>query len=252
MNDLGLYELNTIIVADCLDVMSQMPDGCVDLVVADPPFNVEGGQVIKFPHRKSIATKFAWDIFATEDEYISWTSAWIGAATRLLKPAGSLLLWFRAENVSWAKAIYTGKGGLSHKATIVWHKTNPVPRIRKTNYLSSFEVLLWAVVDPQNFTFNFKTQREMHNFIESPICMGNERLSHPSQKPESIIQHFMEIHSDTGDHIFDPFMGSGTTAIVADRLGRKFFGCDINPQYVEMALKRIQQDRQSRAQLELF
>ena len=241
--------VNQIVCGDCLDVMGQMPDGCVDLVFADPPFNV-GKSTLQFKNRKDISTDFHWDRFDSNAKYLTWSEAWIKEVVRLVAPFGSLLIWIRIENVSYIKAMYEA-AGMTHKASIIWHKTNPAPQVRKRNYLSSFETLLWAIKDSGQFVLNWKTQAEMHNFIETPLCMGNERLEHPSQKREDVAQHFIEIHSNEGDLVFDPFMGSGTTAVAADRLGRKFFGCDISKEYVELALNRLAEDRLKRSQLEM-
>jgi site-specific DNA-methyltransferase (adenine-specific)/modification methylase len=160
---------------------------------------------------------------------------------RIVKNNGGVIIFTRAEYISWAleSAI---RNNFDVKATIVWHKTNPIPQIRKKNYLSSVENILWVARWNDNkcdFTFNFKTQKEMHNFIEMPICGGNERTIHPTQKPIKLIKHLLQIHSNKNDLVLDPFLGSGTTAVACKELGRRYIGIEINPEYCEIARNRL-------------
>jgi site-specific DNA-methyltransferase (adenine-specific)/modification methylase len=134
---------------------------------------------------------------------------------------------------------------MHHHATIIWHKTNPPPKIRKTGFLSSCEAILWSVKgfdeDKIPYVFNFKTQKEMHNFIETPICMGNERTKHPTQKPEKVIKHLLEIFSNPKDIILDSFAGSGTTTKVAFDLGRSSISIENNEQYFQIMKERLRE-----------
>jgi len=128
---------------------------------------------------------------------------------------------------------------------ILSHNTNPIPQVRKKNYLSSIEMILWLARYNEKkcpFTFNFKTQNEMHNFIEMPLCGGKERTSHPTQKPLKLFMHLLEIHSNKNDLILDPFLGSGTTAVACEKLNRRWIGIEMNPEYIEIAKKRIEEE----------
>src|SRR3990167_1089287 len=162
---------------------------------------------------------------------------------RIIKFTGSVILFTRSEYITYA-VDSSKKNGFDNKATIIWHKTNPMPQVRKKNYLSSVETILWVVRYNEKkcpFIFNFKTQNEMHNFIEMPLCGGNERTEHPTQKPLKLIKHLLEIHSNPDNLVLDCFAGSGTTAVACKQLGRKFIGCDISQEYVDIANKRLSQ-----------
>ena len=119
-----------------------------------------------------------------------------------------------------------------------------MPQVRKKNYLSSIELILWVAryAEKCPFTFNFEGQNEMHNFLEYPICSGAERTAHPTQKPLALIGKLVRIHSNKGDVILDPFLGSGTTAVAAKKLGRNYIGIEINPDYVKIAEERLKRE----------
>ena len=123
---------------------------------------------------------------------------------------------------------------------MVWHKTNPAPKIRRAGFLNSCELIvcMWN----KNHTWNFSKQNEMHNFIETPICMGRERLkepNHPTQKPVKVLEQCIKLASKTGDVVFDPFMGVGSTGVAALNLNRKFIGVEIDKEYFKAAKKRL-------------
>jgi len=162
----------------------------------------------------------------------------------IVKDNGSIIIFAKTELVTWIMEVGL-VNNFDYKATINYVKSNPVPQVRKKNYCSSFETICWLVRwnDKKcNFTFNFKSQKEMHNFIVMPICSGNERTKHPTQKPLKLISHLLEIHSNKKDIILDCFMGSGTTAVACKQLGRNFIGCDISEEYVKIANKRLAQE----------
>lgn len=124
---------------------------------------------------------------------------------------------------------------------MVWHKTNPVPKIYRAGFLNSCELIIctWN----KGHTWNFSTQREMHNFVESPICMGSERLKnpfHPTQKPVRVLKHIIRIATNQGDVVFDPFMGVGSTGVAALNLRRKFIGFELDKSYYNAAVARLE------------
>ena len=133
--------------------------------------------------------------------------------------------------------------GFKHHGTIIWHKTNPAPQIRKTGFLSSCEAILWATNGFDNskisYTFNFTKQNEMHNFIETPICMGNERTAHPTQKPKKVLSHLIKIFTNEQDWILDCFAGSGTTAVAANELKRNSINIETDNDYLKLIEKRL-------------
>lgn len=226
---------------DCMDIMPTLPPASVDLVLTDPPYNLQWKEEIKLLGRSGI--------FHNKEQIAEWDSISIPNLcariyphfNKLLKENGSVISFCRSEYLT--ELVRAGeKEDLEAKATIVWHKTNPVTQIRKKNYLSSIETAIWQArrMDKCVFTFNFGRQTEMHNFIEGPICMGYERTEHPTQKPLYVIEKLLMVHSNEGDLILDPFMGSGTTGVACVRNGRKFIGIELNEKYFDIACRRIE------------
>jgi len=242
-----LETLHKIYLGDCNEIMNKLKDNSVDIVLADPPYNTANKNIKELKGRKALSKDFGdWDYFL-DSEYLNFTKKWISNSMRVLKNSGNFLLFCKLEYVSDIRRIYQNLG-LYHHATIIWHKTNPAPQIRKTGFLSSCEAILWAVKGYNekrvSYTFNFKSQKEMHNFIETAICMGAERTKHPTQKPEKVIKHLLEIFSNPGDTILDCFAGSGTTTAVAKKLGRNSISIESNKEYFNIMKKRLHIDEQ--------
>lgn len=228
---------------DCLKFIKDIPDKSIDLVFTDPPYNLEWKQSIELHGRKALyghkVETERWDNLDIKELY----KILFKEFDRIVKFNGSVIMFVRSEYITYA-VDSAKENNFDNKATIIWHKTNPIPQIRKKNYLSSIETILWVArfgEDKCPFTFNFKLQKEMHNFIEMPLCGGNERTEHPTQKPLALIRHFMEIHSNQDDIVFDPFMGSGTTCEAAKETGRRYIGVEISPIYFEIAKRRLAQ-----------
>ncbi|MHA1733349.1 MAG: DNA-methyltransferase [Promethearchaeota archaeon] len=241
---------NQIVEGNCFEVLTQIPDASFDLVVTDPPFNVLNKEDIKFNHRADIVQRATFDEFETYGEYLEFTRGWVSLVFDKMKPDSSLYVFFAAQYITDLLRICEGVG-LKYKGVVVWHKTNPAPKIRKSGYLSSTEVVLFTTKGRP--TFNFLGQRLMHNFVETPICMAPERLKdtgrtnargrhptlHPTQKPEKVYERFVLVSSNPGDLVLDPFAGTGTANVVCRRLGRRCLGVESNPVYVKAARRRL-------------
>ena len=240
---LGEFELNKIYCMDAIEFLKKIPDNSVDLVLTDPPYNLRWKQQIELHGRKVFYHNYeelkGWDKINKEFYFKLFNEF-----DRIVKDNGSIIIFAKTELVTWIMEAGL-VNNFDYKATINYVKSNPVPQVRKKNYCSSFETICWLARwnDKKcNFTFNFKSQKEMHNFIVMPICSGNERTKHPTQKPLKLISHLLEIHSNKKDIILDCFMGSGTTAVACKQLGRNFIGCDISEEYVKIANKRLAQE----------
>jgi len=211
MGRLGPFEENTIVVGDCLDIMAQMPDGCVDLVFADPPYHVGfkyGGQS---------------DVEFMEIEAPLLVEELCRLSPRVLITTGMKRL------ADFAK--------MSPQWTLGWFK----PGSTRQSGLRGFNT--WEPI----FFWGQLIRPVYQDAVRLPdIAHHADDIDFPCPKPRALMRWLIDEFSDGGHLIFDPFMGSGTTAVVADRLGRKFFGCDINPDYVEMALERLEKDRAGR------
>ena len=222
--------------ADCMDVLKQLPDGSIDLILCDPPYNLAKYSTgnMKFDWRSEINNDVAkWDLKELSP------ADFIDEFKRVLSPTGNIFI-FTSYNLigKWHEVFDSEYDTFQF---MVWHKTNPVPNIRKSSFLNSCELIvcMWN----KGHTWNFSKQNEMHNFIESPICMGSERLKdpkHPTQKPLSVLKHIIKIASNENDLVLDMFMGVGSTGVAARELNRRFLGVEINDEYFHACEKRIE------------
>lgn len=249
---LDLSKINKLIVGNFLELHKYIPEKSIDLVVTDPPFYIMNKKNIKFKHRADIIQSAEFDGFESFDDFIEFTQSWVKITQSKLKPNGSMYIFFGAQFISDLYRICLNLG-FKYKGIIVWHKTNPAPKIRKNGFLSSTELILF--VQQGNPTFNFLGQNLMHNMIETPICMQPERLKdqsilnsrgkhptlHPTQKPEKVIKKLIEISSNPGDLVLDPFTGTGTTNVVCKKLSRRCIGFEINEKYISAARNRLKQ-----------
>lgn len=224
-----------ILRADSRDIIKQIPDNSVDFILTDPPYNLGQHSTgnINLPGRSAMNNDVAeWDMVDFNPE--EWAEDFI----RILKPTGNLFIFTSYNQIGrWYNC-------LDHRFDasnfMIWHKTNPSPKIYKAGFLNSCEMIFtcWN----KRHTWNFISQAEMHNFLESPICMKPERLSspkHPTQKPVSILKKMISIATNEGDIVFDPFMGVGSTGVAALELNRRFIGVELNEEYFVAAKKRI-------------
>jgi len=220
---------------DSYKLIKQIPVASIDLILTDPPYNLSNYSTgnIKLSWRKDINNDVAdWDKveFKPND--------WVEEFKRILKPTGNIF-GFTSYNLigKWHEVFDPEFDTFQF---VIWHKRNPVPKFLRAGFLNSCEIIIcmWN----KGHTWNFTNQRDMHNFIETPICMGPERMKnpfHPTQKPIKVLEHIIKIASKEGDTVFDPFMGVGSTGIAALNLKRKFIGIEIDEKYFKAAEKRL-------------
>lgn len=229
-------ENHTLYLGDSAKLIRRLPSASVDVILTDPPYNLNPYSTgnIKLAWRKEINNDLA-----TWDATTFVPAAWVAEFKRVLKPTGNIFA-FTSYNLlgKWHEAF---DAEFDTFQFMVWHKTNPVPKVRKAGFLNSCELIvcMWD----KGHTWNFLGQKRMHNFVESPICMGRERVRephHPTQKPVKVLEHLVSIASNPGDMIFDPFMGVGSTGIAALKLGRRFIGMEIDEGYFKATEKRLQ------------
>ena len=226
-----------VIQADSRDIIKRIPDNSIDFILTDPPYNLGQHSTgnIPLPGRSEMNNDVAdWDKIDFNPE------EWAEEFVRILKPTGNLFIFTSYNQLGrWYNC-------LDHRFNtsnfMIWHKTNPAPKIFKAGFLNSCEIIFtcWN----KKHTWNFISQAEMHNFIQSPICMPPERLKnpkHPTQKPVSILKKMIEIASNKDDIIFDPFMGVGSTGVAALELERRFIGVELDVSYFIAAKKRIEE-----------
>ena len=228
---------------DCLELMKELPDESVDLVITDPPYNISnyGNSLTKKGNNIVRADFGDWDKWDSQEEYFNWCMVWIKQIERILKKGGSFYVFFDnhyADHLTWLMEKETS---LRQKCPIIIVKNNPIPRARKTNFRSAFEraTLLIKDLDKKPKTFHFLSQEKMKNVLFSNI--GQKETTHPTEKPLSIVKQFVEVSSNEGDTVLDPFTGSGTTGVACVQLNRNFIGYEISPNYFKMAEKRIRE-----------
>lgn len=227
--------MSKLIYGDCRNFMKNMPDNCVDLILTDPPYNISQYSTgnIALPGRSSLNNDIAqWDTISLNPKDFLYDFK------RILKPDGNIFIFTSYNLIGKWHDVFDSE--FDTFQFFIWHKTNPAPKIYKNGFLNSCEMIIcmWN----KGHKWNFSKQNEMHNFFESPICMGLERLrnpKHPAQKPVKLLKHIISIASNANDIVFDPFMGVGSTGVAALELGRRFAGCEIQSDYYVAAQKRI-------------
>ena len=235
----------TLIHGDFYEKVQEVGDGSVDLILTDPPYNVANERVFKLAGRTDISQNFGeWDKYE-HAAFIALFDDWAREFNRILVGNGSGYVFTSDHYISHLREALE-RAGLNFRATLVWHRKNPGTQVVKTNFKSSVEYILFFTKGESGHTFNWQGEMEMHNFIETPICGGSERLLdakkntlHPTQKPLAVLQHLMEISIHPGDMVFDGFMGVGSTARAARDLGRKFIGMEQDATFFEAAQRRM-------------
>ena len=245
-----LTPLVRLINGDCLEEMDKLIDEGVkvDLILTDPPYNVsaknKSTKVRELKGRKPMNYYYGdWDNMERQ-EFLDFTKQWFSLCVNLLREGGAIISFFSKEDVNYLGWIGEGMG-MKTKTIFTWHKTNPVPSLRKVNYLSSCEYAYIGAKTGENWTFNFKQQKEMHNFYETPNKTIYGQTEHPTEKPVNMFEHLVEIHSNPNDTILDCFMGSGTTGVACLQTNRNFIGIELDEKYFNIAKERCK-DYQSK------
>ena len=242
-----------ILDGDCIEAMRSLPSASVDMVFADPPYNLQLGGDLARPDGSHVdAVTDDWDKFASFATYDKFTREWLTEARRVLKPNGSLWVIGSYHNIFRVGAIMQDLGFWILN-DIVWRKANPMPNFKGTRFTNAHETLIWASMgEKSRYTFNYRLMKTLNDELQMrsdwvlPICSGGERLKkdghkvHPTQKPESLLYRVMLATTHKGDVILDPFFGTGTTGAVAKRLGRQWIGCERESAYREAAMERIE------------
>jgi len=245
--------LDMILQGDCIAEMARLPDKCVDMIFADPPYNLQlGGDLFRPEGSRVDAVDDEWDKFESLTTYDNFTREWLEQARRILKDDGTIWVIGSYHNIYRV-------GSLLQDADfwilndIVWRKTNPMPNFRGTRFTNAHETLIWcAKSEKARYTFNYRAMKALNDDLQMrsdwllPICSGGERVkgedgskAHPTQKPEALLYRILLACTKPGDVVLDPFFGTGTTGAVARRLGRRWIGIEREMTYVKVARERI-------------
>ena len=246
--------LDEILVGDCVEAMNRLPAGSVDLVFADPPYNLQLRGELKRPNESKVeGVVDAWDQFSSFDAYDRFTRDWLAAARRVLKPNGALWVIGSYHNIF---RVGSALQDLDYWVLndIIWRKTNPMPNFRGKRFTNAHETLIWcAKSDSSKVTFNYEAMKALNDDLQMrsdwtlPICTGSERIkdedgrkAHPTQKPEALLYRVLLATTNPGDVVLDPFFGSGSTGAAAKRMGRSFIGIEREQVYADFAMDRIE------------
>jgi DNA modification methylase len=249
--------LDTILEGDCIAHLDSLPSRSVDLIFADPPYNLQlGGALLRPNNSKVDGVDDAWDRFDSFKDYDDFTRRWLSAARRVLKDDGALWVIGSYHNIFRVGATLQDLGFWMLN-DIVWRKSNPMPNFRGTRFTNAHETLIWCAKSAEaRYTFNYDAMKALNDDLQMrsdwtiPLCTGTERLKgaegakvHPTQKPEMLLFRVLMATTRPGDVVVDPFFGTGTTGAVAKKLGRHFIGMERDPGYIAAARERIAKAR---------
>jgi modification methylase len=251
---IGETPRDAILVGDCVEALGRLAPASVDLVFADPPYNLQLEGALSRPDQSVVdAVDDDWDKFASFADYDAFTRGWLGAARRAMKPEATIFVIGSYHNIFRVGAIMQDLGYWILN-DIVWRKANPMPNFRGRRFTNAHETMIWAArgAEAKGYTFNYEALKAGNEDCQArsdwflPICTGAERLkdasgrkSHPTQKPEALLARVLLAASNPGDLVLDPFFGTGTTGAVARRLGRSYLGLERDPVYADAARARI-------------
>jgi len=250
----NFMKINQISHGNCIELMKEIKAKSVNLVLTDPPYNISGKSKLDLAKNTTGGPWYKmdenWDIFKDFREYQKFSKDWITEADRVLVDSGSMMICCSYHGLG---EILISLKELDYKILniIIWKKTNPMPNVTKRTLTHSTEYVVWAAKS-KGWTFNYMymkkyaNNKQLRDVWEFPLCQGPERIkgksgraAHPTQKPLELTRRLIEMASIKGDVVLDPFIGSGTTAVAAKELKRKWYGIETNPEYVKIAKKRI-------------
>ena len=249
----GEIPVNSIIVGDCLAQLAKLPDCCVDLIFADPPYNLQLEGELTRPNNSRVAgVDNDWDKFSSFQTYDQFCEMWLSECRRILKPNGAIWVIGSYHNIFRVGRLIQDLGFWLFN-DIIWRKTNPMPNFKGTRFCNAHETLIWAGKSSKTRpTFNYDSMKSFNDDLQMrsdwllPICTGRERLkddlgnkAHPTQKPESLLYRILLATTNQGDVVLDPFFGTGTTGAVAKAMGRKWIGIERDKSYIEAAEIRL-------------
>ena len=244
--------INKIENGDSIEILKRIPDKSFDLVFADPPYNMQIGEKLTRPDDSKVdGVNDKWDQFSSFEHYDKFSKSWLKECKRILKDSGSMWVIGTYHNI-FRLGYHMQNLNYWILNDVIWRKNNPMPNFKGTRFTNAHETLIWASKNKKSrYTFNYQSLKCLNDDLQMrsdwilPICNGKERLKkdgkkiHSTQKPEALLHRIILATTNKGDSIFDPFLGTGTTAVVAKKLGRKYFGVEKDKKYFQAAKQRI-------------
>jgi DNA modification methylase len=247
-------KVNNIIQGDCIDELKKFPGNSIDLIFADPPYNMQLKKALYRPNNTKVdGVDDDWDKFSSFEDYDAFCTAWLGECKRVLKNTGSIWVIGSYHNIFRIGTIMLNLGFWILN-DVTWHKTNPMPNFLGARFTNATETLLWCSKGKEytNYTFNHKMMKkyngnkQMTSVWRIGLCIGEERLkgkdgkkAHSTQKPEELLKRVILSTSSRGDTVLDPFFGTGTTGVAAKKLKRNYIGIEKEQDYIALAQTRI-------------
>jgi modification methylase len=245
--------LDAVLVGDCIETLRRLPPASVHAVFADPPYNLQLKNELRRPDTSLVdAVDDAWDRFADFGAYDSFTREWLGECRRVLRKDGTIWVIGSYHNV-FRLGTAMQDLGFWILNDVIWRKANPMPNFRGRRFTNAHETLIWAARGPESrYRFNYQAMKALNEDLQMrsdwfiPLCTGSERLRddagdklHPTQKPEALLHRVILACTQPGEVVLDPFLGTGTTAAMARKLGRRFIGIEREEGYAQAARLRI-------------
>ena len=245
--------LNKIVNGNAIEILKTIPSKTFDLVFADPPYNLQIGKKLKRPDNSKVnGVNDKWDQFKSFEDYDNFCKEWLGECKRVLKDHGAIWVIGSYHNI-FRIGYHIQNTGYWILNDVIWKKNNPMPNFRGTRFTNAHETLIWASKNKNSkYTFNYQSLKCLNDDLQMrsdwtlPICNGSERIKkngkkvHSTQKPESILRRVLLASTNKGDFVFDPFLGTGTTAVVAKKMGRNYFGIEKEKKYFKTAKQRLE------------
>ncbi len=244
---------NKILNGDCIEELKKIPDKIFDLIFADPPYNLQIGKKLNRPDNSRVnGVKDKWDKFKNFEHYDIFCKEWLDECKRVLKDNGAIWIIGSYHNI-FRIGYHIQNMGYWILNDVIWKKNNPMPNFRGTRFTNAHETLIWASKNKNSkYTFNYQSLKCLNDDLQMrsdwtlPICNGSERVKkdgkkvHSTQKPESLLHRILLASTNKGDFVLDPFLGSGTTAVVAKKMGRNYFGIEKEKKYFKVAKQRLE------------
>jgi len=245
--------LNKIVNSDSLEILKTIPNNAFDLVFVDPPYNLQIGKKLKRPDDSKVnGVNDKWDQFESFNDYDNFCKKWLKECKRVLKDNGSIWVIGTYHNI-FRLGYHMQNIGFWILNDVIWKKNNPMPNFRGTRFTNAHETLIWASKNKKSrYTFNYQSLKCLNDDLQMrsdwtlPICSGSERIKkngkkvHSTQKPESLLHRILLASTNKNDFVFDPFLGTGTAAVVAKKLGRNYFGIEKEKKYFNTAKQRLE------------